>query len=172
MSRMFAFLILVVIGMIITPETGSAGEKSRGYREVPAMCLPCGAESYIAIGSKSALEQVHFDLAAKCGEPRAPAAWRQKVDQAGIDFDKEALIIMYEVIGTGGKAILDIEGSTEGVLKAAINWKTPTGPAVPIATAACFSIAVDKSMVKRVDVRKGGVLRHDLPSTIPLDISR
>jgi hypothetical protein len=172
MCRMGVGLVLVMFGMLFSPVTGFAGEKSRAYREVPAVCLPCGAAGYLAIASRSALEQAHFDLTEKCGDPREPATWRQKVDQAGIDFDREALIIMYEVIGTGGKATLDVEGPLDGVLKAAINWNTPKGPAVPIATAACFSFAVDKSMVKRVDVRKGGVLYHHLPSTVPLDISR
>jgi hypothetical protein len=172
MRKMGVCLVLVMFGMLISPETGLAGEKSRAYREVPAVCLPCGAAGYLAIASKSALEEVHLDLTAKCGEPREPAAWRQRVDQAGIDFGQEALIIMYEVIGTGGRASLDIDGPVNGVMKAAINWNTPKGPALPIATAACFSFAVDKSMVKRVEVRKGGVLYHHLPNTVPLDISR
>jgi hypothetical protein len=172
MCRMAVCLGVVVMGMLNSPETGFAGEKRRAFREVPAVCLPCGAAGYLAIASQSALEEVHLDLVAKCGEPREPAAWRQRVDQAGIDLDQEALIIMYEVIGTGGKASLDIEGPVNGVLQAAINWDTPTGPAVPIATAACFSFAVDKSAVKRVDVRKGGVLHQHLPGTVPLVIPR
>jgi hypothetical protein len=171
MRRMAVCLVLVVTGMLVSSKTGFAYEQNRAYRELPAVCLPCGAKGYVAIASKDALERVHFDLLEKCKEPREVVVWRQKVDQAGVDFDQEALIILYEVIGTGGRASLDVEGPVDGVLKAAIDWQTPGGPAVPIATAACFSFAVDKSAVKRVDVRKGGVLYHHLPGTIPLDIS-
>jgi hypothetical protein len=172
MKRMSAYLVLVVIGIILSRETGSAEENVRGYRVVPALCLPCGAESYLAITSISELKQLHADMVTNCGESRSAAVWHQKVVQAGVDFDKEALIIMYEVIGTGGTATLDIEGPISGVLKVAMKWNTPKGPAVPIATAACFSLAVDKSIVKRVEVSKGGVLNRHLSGPESFDISR
>lgn len=172
MRRICAYRLLLMIGMLISPATASAGEINRGYRALSALCLPCGAESYLAITSRSELKQVDAELVAKCGESRSPAAWRQKVDQAGVDFDKEALINMYEVIGTGGTATLDIEGPVNGVLKAAMRWNTPKGPAVPIATAACFSFAVDKSIVRRVEVSKGGVLNRHPSGPVSFDISR
>jgi hypothetical protein len=75
-----------------------------------------------------------------------------------IDFRDEAIITMYEVIGTGGKPSLQITGPESKVLKAAIAWDTGAPPHVPIATAACFRFAVLKSAVDRVDVMPGGVL--------------
>jgi hypothetical protein len=75
-----------------------------------------------------------------------------------IDFRDEAVVTMYEVIGTGGKPSIHITGPENGVLKAAIVWDTGPPPHVPIATATCFTFAVLKSVVKRIDIMPGGVL--------------
>jgi hypothetical protein len=159
--------------MSLLVRDGWAGSMRHEYRKLTPMCLPCRAASYVVIASSAQLEKVHADLTIRCGEPRSAAEWREKVEQAGIDFSEEALVIMYEVIGTGGKATLNIEGPMDGVLKAAINWQTPEGPAVPIATAACFSFAVDKSTVERVDIRKGGVLnRNSSGDVVSVEVAR
>jgi hypothetical protein len=75
-----------------------------------------------------------------------------------IDLRDEAIVTMYEVIGTGGKPSLRITGPENKVLNAAIAWDTGPAPHVPIATAACLTFAVLKSAVDRVDFMPGGVL--------------
>jgi len=75
-----------------------------------------------------------------------------------IDFRDEAIVTMYEVIGSGGKPSLHITGPESKVLKAAIVWDTGPPPHAPIATAACLTFAVLKSDVNRIDVMPGGVL--------------
>jgi hypothetical protein len=142
------------------------------YRTVPGACLPCGTPNYSAIASGAEADRVYADLVTRCGS--APAAqWRDRVRQTGVDFSREALVSLYEVIGTGGTARLSIQGPDRGVLKAAIVWQTPKLPAPPIATASCQSFAIDKSRVRRVDVREGGVLdRRTGSGQVSLDIPK
>jgi len=130
---------------------------SPAYRNVSAGDLgpPCGGSAHFAITSRADLDRATAGFVAKCGE-RPAAEWRHRVENAKIDFSKEALVILYEVIGTGGKARLEVVGPSDGVLRLAIAWETPKGPALPIATAAAFFIAVDKSRVKRVEIGGGG----------------
>jgi len=143
------------------------------YRTLPPLCLPCGGESHVAIGSAAELDRVHAGVKNRCQEPNAPAEWRNRVEQAKLDFSREALVLMYEVIGTGGKAALEVEGPANGVLRAGIRWSIPKGPALPIATAACYSFAVDKVVVRRVDVRAGGVLNAGAAGAVKvLEMSR
>ncbi len=146
-----------------------ASEDRIAYHEVPGLCLPCGAQNGLLIASRAQLDRVAAGLPAKCQEERSPAKWRERVERARIDFSREALLLLDEVIGTGGTSRLDVKGPSGGVLKVAIAWTTPKGPALPIATAACYSIVVDKSRVRRVEIRRGGVLR-DLASGDPLSL--
>lgn len=121
-------------------------------------CLPCGAESHVVIDSQDKLEALYTDLMERCRGSQAPQRWRQAIMDLSIDFRDEAIVTMYEVIGTGGKPSLQITGPESKVLKAAIAWDTGLPPHVPIATAACLTFAVLKSAVDRVDVMPGGVL--------------
>lgn len=107
------------------------------------------------VNSTARFEEILSELEERCGESQSPEAWRENVEQAGIDFETHALVCLNEVIGTGGEAGLDLKNPTDGVLEARIRWRIPKGPALPIATAACFCFAVDKAIVTRVDVVTG-----------------
>jgi hypothetical protein len=160
-SRRIFGLTAAVLALGSFPrELRSEGSAPRAYRPVSGACLPCGGESYAVIGSPAELDRMVASLKSKCQEDRSPALWREQVVRSGIDFSKEALVIVYEVIGSGGQSKLETSGPADGVLSVSIAWTVPKGPLPPIATAACFSLAVDKSMVRRVEIRKGGVLNR------------
>ena len=151
---------VVVACSYIYGEPSFAGSPEAAYRvlQVTGTCLPCGAKSYVVIDSEEKLEDLYTELKEECRGSRAPDAWRQSIMDLSIDFRDEAVVTMYEVIGTGGKPSLHITGPENGILRAAIAWDTGPPPYVPIATAACFTFAVLKSVVKRIDIMPGGVL--------------
>src|SRR5258706_7964732 len=68
----------------------------RTWRPVPGACLPCG-ETYAVIGSQAELERMVASLTSKCREDRSPARWREQVERTGIDFSREALVVLFEV---------------------------------------------------------------------------
>jgi hypothetical protein len=163
-SLRILFLTTAVIWCAFTAQSVFAGMRESAYRilEGPPACLPCGAEPrYLVVGSHEEVSDLHAKLTERCGGSESPDAWRQSVLGLRVDFRDEAIIAMYEVIGTGGQPSLDIAGPEDGVLKAAITWHTGPPPHPPIATAACFTFAVRKSAVKRVDIMPGGVLSKD-----------
>lgn len=141
-------------------EPGFAGSPESVYRVLHASgaCLPCGVESYVVIDSREKIEDLYSEAREACRGSQAPDAWRQAILDLGIDFRDEAIVTMYEVIGTGGQPSLRVTRPESGVLQAAIAWDTGPPPHVPIATAACFTFAVLKSVVNRIDVMPGGVL--------------
>lgn len=152
--------VVLVAWLLACGEPGVGESPMPAYRVLPVSgaCLPCGGESYIVLDSEEKLESLYGEAKERCRGSGAPDAWRQAIMDLRIDFRNEALVTLYEVIGTGGKAELRITGPESGVLKAAIAWDTGPPPHVPIATAACFRFAVRKSAVERIDVLPGGVL--------------
>jgi hypothetical protein len=171
-----SLIVSVVVACFhIFGEPSFAGSPKSAYRVLQGTgaCLPCGAESYVVIDSQDKLEDLYTELKEKWRESQAPDTWRQSIMDLSIDFRDEAIVTMYEVIGTGGKPSLHITGPESKVLKAAIAWDTGPPPHVPIATAACFTFAVLKSVVNRIDVMPGGVLnktREEL--SLPVVTSR
>jgi hypothetical protein len=137
-----------------------ADDPESAYRILrgPAACLPCGGEPYIVIDSQDRVRDLYAELKETCREAQSPERWRDSVTDLGVDFESEAIVAMYEVIGTGGKPSLEIAGLQEGVLRAAIAWDTGPPPHVPIATAGCITFAVKKSAVHTVTIVRGGVL--------------
>jgi hypothetical protein len=155
------FIVSVVVACLHIfgePSFGRAPESAYRVLHGTGTCPPCGAESYVVIDSQDKLEEVYTELNEKCRGSQAPDTWRQAIMDLSIDFRNEAIVTMYEVIGTGGKPSLHITGPARKVLKAAIAWDTGPPPYVPIATAVCFTFAVRKSVVQRIDVMPGGVL--------------
>jgi hypothetical protein len=124
----------------------------------PVACLPCGGAPYVVIDSQDRVLELYAELKETCREAQSPERWRHSITDLGVDFESEAIVAMYEVIGTGGKPSLEIAGLQEGVLKAAIAWDTGPPPHVPIATAGCITFAVRKSAVHTVAIVRGGVL--------------
>jgi hypothetical protein len=156
-----SLIVSVVVACFhIVSEPSRAGSPESAYRVLhgTGTCLPCGAESYVVVDSQDKVEDLYTELKDKCRGSQAPDTWRQSIMDLSIDFRNEAIVTMYEVIGTGGKPSLHITGPEGKVLKAAIAWDTGPPPHVPVATAACFTFAVLKSVVNRVDVMPGGVL--------------
>jgi len=153
---------VVAVCFLVVGNPGIAESPGQAYRvlEGTGACLPCGAESYVIIDSQDKLESLYTGLKERCHDSRAPDAWRQAIADLRIDFRDEAIVTMYEVIGTGGKPSVLIAGPENKILKAAIAWDTGPPPHVPIATAACLTFAVRKSAVDRVDVMPGGVLNQ------------
>jgi hypothetical protein len=153
---------VVAVCFLVVGNPGIAESPGQAYRvlEGTGACLPCGAESYVIIESQDKLESLYTVLKERCHDSRAPDAWRQAIADLRIDFRDEAIVTMYEVIGTGGKPSVLIAGPENKILKAAIAWDTGPPPHVPIATAACLTLAVRKSAVDRVDVMPGGVLNQ------------
>jgi hypothetical protein len=126
--------------------------------ESSAACLPCGGAAYVVIDSQDRVRDLYVELKERCTEAQAPERWRKAITDLGMDFENEAIVAMYEVIGTGGKPSLETTGPEEGLLRAAIAWETGPPPHVPIATAACMAFAVRKSLVHTVTIAPGGVL--------------
>jgi hypothetical protein len=137
-----------------------ADDPEPAYRvlHAPAVCLPCGGPSYFVVDSQDRVNDLYAQLEERCGEAQSPETWRTSVTDLGIDFENEAIVAMYEVIGTGGQPTLEISGPQEGVLRAAIAWNMGPPPHVPIATAGCIAFAVKKSLVQTVTITRGGVL--------------
>lgn len=167
------YLAVAVLWFAFSAKPGYAEKQEPVYRilEGRQACLPCGSEPpYLVIGSLEEVSDLHAMLTEKCGKSESPNNWRQSVIGLGVDFRFEAIITMYEVIGSGGHASLDIAESEDGILKASINWDRGSPPYAPIATAACFAFAVKKAAIKRVDILPGGVLsknRSELSLIIP-----
>ena len=156
------FLIVSVMAacILVVGEPVIAESPESAYRvlQETGACPPCGAPSYVVIDSQDKLETLYTELKEQCRGSAAPDAWRQAIIDLGVDFRDEAVVTLYEVIGTGGKPSLRITGPESKVLSAAIAWDTGPPPHVPIATAACLAFAVRKSAVDSVDVLPGGVL--------------
>src|SRR5687768_16179966 len=99
MNHAWACLLFLAAGCGSQDE--ASVQRSCGYRELsPALDLPGGGEDCVVIASRTQLEQVHSDLTKRCGESKPVAAWRQRIDQSGIDFDEEVLVMMHDYIGT------------------------------------------------------------------------
>jgi hypothetical protein len=168
MKHRSLFAPTMVTCLHVFSQPGIAASPDLAYRvlEGRPACLPCGAASYAVIDSLDTVEAFHTELKAQCHDSRVPDVWRQSITDLGVDLRNEAIVTMHEVIGTGGKPTLRITGPEAGILHAAIEWDTGPPPHVPIATAACFTFAVLKSAVTRIDVMPGGVLnksREKLP---------
>lgn len=164
MSIRFLCLAAAVAWFAFSTKPGFADHRESVHRILHGRhaCLPCGAKPhYVVIGSDEKINALHAQLAEICGDSKAPDTWRQSVIDLGVNFRDEAVIALYEVIGTGGTASLAIAGPEDGILKAAIKWHTGPPPHPPIATAACITFAVQKSAVRRVDILPGGVLNKD-----------
>ena len=153
---------VVVACFLLVGNPGVAESPESAYRvlEGTGVCPPCGSASYVVVDSQDRLEALYTDLKERCRGSQAPDTWRQAIMDLRIDLRDEAIVTMYEVIGTGGRPSLRITGPENKVLKAAIEWDTGPPPHVPIATAACLTFAVLKSAVDRVDVIPGGVLNN------------
>lgn len=164
MSLRNAFLAAAFMGCAFTAPSAFADQQAPVYRTLtgPPACLPCGAEPhYLVIGSHEEVDDLHARLTKRCGGAGPADVWRESVLGLGVDFRDEAVVAMYEVIGTGGEPSLDLTGPEDGVLRAAIQWRTGPPPYPPIASAVCLAFAVQKSAVKRVDIVPGGVLEKD-----------
>ena len=137
-----------------------ADDPESAYRVLggPVACLPCGGAPYVVIGSQDRVHDLYAELKEICREAQSPERWRNSVTELGIDFENEAIVAMYEVIGTDGNPSLEIAGLQQGVLRAAIAWDTGPPPHVPVATAGCITFAVKKSVVHTVTIVRGGVL--------------
>jgi hypothetical protein len=146
--------------LLLFSERGFARSPQAPYRvlQLSAACVPCGVESYVVIDSSEKVEKLYRAAKEKCPASQEPDRWRDAIFNLKIDFRNEAIVTLYEVIGTGGKPSLQITGPVGGVVKANISWDSGPPPHVPIATATCMSFAVVKSAVKQVDVMPGGVL--------------
>jgi hypothetical protein len=153
-------LIPAVTACLLLGNPSFAYDPESAYRVLggPVACLPCGGAHYVVIDSQDRLHDVYAELKEICREPQSPERWRKSVTDLGIDFENEAIVAMYEVIGTGGKPSLEIAGLDEGVLRAAIAWETGPPPHVPIASAGCITFAVKKSVVHTIAIIRGGVL--------------
>lgn len=140
-------------------QSGTAVQAESAYRLIPdsRACLPCNLSRYVVIDSPEAVERLHEELKQTCSGPHLPEAWIRSIEDLQIDFRKEAIVTLYEVIGTGGKPSLRVRGPEDGVLEAAIAWSVGPGPQVPIATAACLVFAANKALVRRVDFIIGGL---------------
>ena len=137
-----------------------AADPESAYRilQGPVACLPCGGAPYVVIDSQDRVHDLDAELKEECRDAQSPERWRNSVTDLGVDFEIEAIVAMYEVIGTGGTPSLEIVWPQEGVLRAAIAWDTGPPPHVPIATAGCITFAVKKSAVHTVTIVRGGVL--------------
>lgn len=168
-----AGMIAALTACVVVPGNPSfAEDPESAYRVLdgPVVCLPCGGPSYFVIDSQDRVIDLYSALKERCSEVQSPETWRKSVTDLGIDFDNEAIVAMYEVIGTGGKPSLEIAGLQEGVLRAAIAWDTGPPPHVPIATAGCITFAVKKSAVHTVVITSGGVL-HKTKEELSLEVS-
>jgi hypothetical protein len=156
-----SLIISVVVACLHSfggPSFAGAPESAYRVLEGSGACLPCGVESYVVIDSQHKIEDLYSEAKERCRGSQAPDTWRQSIMDLNVDFRNEAIVTMYEVIGTGGKPSLHITQPEKEVLKAVIAWDTGPPPHVPIATAACSAFAVLKSAVNRIDVMPGGVL--------------
>jgi hypothetical protein len=162
----------VTASVLLLGKPGFADDPESAYRVLrgPVACLPCGGAPYVVIDSQDRVQDLYAELKEMCGEARSPETWRKSVTDLGIDFDDEAVVAMYEVIGTAGQPSLELTGPQEGVLRAAIAWHTGPPPHVPVATAACITFAVKKSAVHTVTITSGGVL-HQTKEELSLEVS-
>ena len=154
--RTLGAVIFLWVGSGCAPPDEIDEEKAEGYRALPPLCLPCGDERNVGIVSRAQLDDVSSELSLRCGASEEATSWRQNVDDIELDFEKEALVILWDYIGTQGTPALTVSSPSVGLLTAEIQWEVPAGPARPVATAACYCLAVDKSTVNKVDVTKGG----------------
>ncbi len=154
-------LIAAVAASVLFPGNPSfAQEPAPAYRvlDAPGVCLLCGGAHYVVIDSHDRVHDFYVELKERCREAQSPERWRKSVADLRIDYENEAIVAMYEVIGTGGKPSLKIARLHAGVLSAAIAWETGPPPHVPIATAGCITFAVKKAVVQTVTISRGGVL--------------
>lgn len=156
-----SLVVSVVVACLLgfgEPSSAESAEPAYRLLQGTGACLPCGAESHVVIDTRDRLEDLYTGLKKRCRASQAPDTWRQSILNLGIDFRNQAIVAMYEVIGTAGKPSLQVTGPESKVLKAAIAWDSGPPPHVPVATATCLTFAVLKSVVARVDIMPGGVL--------------
>jgi hypothetical protein len=160
MQRQLRLVSAVAACVLLLGNPSLAADPESAYRVLrgPGACLPCGGAPYVVIDSQDKVHDLYAGLKEACRDAQSPERWRNSVTDLGVDFESEAIVAMYEVIGTGGKPSLEIAGPREGVLRAAIAWDKGPPPHVPIATAGCITFAVKKSAVHTVTIIRGGVL--------------
>jgi hypothetical protein len=163
LQRLFALiLILVCTGCGTRVNQQAADQAQAAYRLVPDLtgyyyaCLT-GDNTYLLLASEEDLD----DLAAKAAAARDclgdSRRFRSDVARA-VDFDREALVLIEQFYGGTGmaKAELSITGPEDGVLRAAILITVPPPPVTPDVARFRFAFAVDKALVRRVDILGGG----------------
>jgi hypothetical protein len=160
MQIQLKLIAAVAVCVLFLGHPSFAQDPESAYRVLggPGACLPCGVAHYVVIDSQDKVHHLYVELKERCREAQSPETWHKSVTDLRIDFENEAIVAMYEVIGTGGKPSLKIAGLQGGVLRAAIAWDTGPPPHVPIASAGCITFAVKKSVVHTVTIMRRGVL--------------
>ena len=119
-------------------------------------CLT-GDNTYLLLASEKDLD----DLTAKAAAARNclgdSQRFRSEVARA-VDFDREALVLIEQFYGGTGmaRAELSVTGPEDGVLRASIVVTVPPPPVTPDVARFRFAFAVDKTLVRRVDIVGGG----------------
>lgn len=132
------------------------------YRELPALtpfsyaCLT-GQGTYVLLRSERELEELLALSAARRDCLGEPERLRAAVREAGVDFEREALLLIGTFYGGTGmaKARLAVSGPEGGTLTAAIAVTVPPPPLTPDVAHFRFALAFQKAGVQRVAVVYG-----------------
>lgn len=91
--------VLWMVGMSCSQRGEDVVERAGGYRSLPPLCLPCVPARGLAIATRAQFDEVLTELVEACGESTEANDWRQRVENAGVDLDSEALVIVWNISG-------------------------------------------------------------------------
>lgn len=156
-------MVVLVGALACSSGASSPGAPPAGaYRELPALtqfsyaCLT-GNGTYILLRSEGELEELLALSKARRDCLGEPERLRAAVREAGVDFEREALLLIGEFYGGTGmaKARMSVSGPEEGTLTATIAVTVPPPPLTPDVAYFRFALAFEKAGVQRVAVVYG-----------------
>ena len=138
----------------------AADPPARRQSEIERVAVGCAANpSDHRIASRAELARLLAAWEKDCrgdGDRKRKADFLRVIDDARIDFAREALFILGGFYGTGmARASLDL--SADGsVLTAAIRWRVPPPPVTPDTATYRFAFTVDKARISQVRITVDG----------------
>jgi hypothetical protein len=139
--------------------------REREIEPIAVGCAPDPGDHRIASRAELArfLEAWDRDCKTDNGDKQRKARFERALARTGIDFDREALLILGGWYGTGmARATLELS-SKDDVVTAAITWRVRPPPVTPDTAIYRFAFRVDKTRIAKVRVIVDGKEKAVLP---------
>lgn len=139
----------------------AANEEPYRMLEQPLGYFTCSSGTHWVLSSRNEAVAFLDDLGERCSRPPDAAKWRdaflRELDRAGVDFDRESVVLLQKVYGSGminARLVFALE--PKGTLRADMQSIVPKPPLTPDIAIRKFAFAVDRTKVRKVAIHFDG----------------